>query len=203
MLDIELTDRIDRAPWIKVRQAPKPRANPPAPVASYRGARGAYSAAGDIVLGFPYHAELVAAIKARVPSNARSYDPQARLWWVARSHAGIAERLLRATFPDATISRHDHKEPPRRPLVKERLNAERAFSASVDAVLSRDDHACGYCGLPAAHADQWKAGIPSPDTMVACCLACRVAGRNHFFPTIQAKADWLQSRHWQDGDPLD
>ncbi len=55
---------------------------------------------GDVVLTFPYSADLVAALKTRIPAYARRYDPDSHAWTVISSHADVATRLMLDVFSD-------------------------------------------------------------------------------------------------------
>jgi len=55
---------------------------------------------GVVVLTFPYSADLVAALKTRIPAYARRYDPDSHAWTVISSHADVATRLMLDVSPD-------------------------------------------------------------------------------------------------------
>jgi len=65
---------------------------------------------GSVRLEFPYNAVFIRRLKDEVPAHARSYDPEAKAWFVDVPYAPRIIALFRRTFPDAHI---DQDEPAR------------------------------------------------------------------------------------------
>lgn len=59
----------------------------------------------NVELQFPYSADLVEALKAEIPSDCRSWDPDRKIWSVfgERRWTAIAVDLLIAEYPGAQI----------------------------------------------------------------------------------------------------
>jgi hypothetical protein len=58
---------------------------------------------GSVVLRFPYDADLVESLKARVPGHARKYDPITKAWTVTAMYVPVAFWLMVETFGDVEI----------------------------------------------------------------------------------------------------
>lgn len=75
--------------------------------------RARYTPSGAVELTFPYRRELIEAIKTRIPSTYRAYDPDTKVWTVAGvldwPHAAVG--LLRAHFPGAEVVGAARSEP--------------------------------------------------------------------------------------------
>ncbi len=58
---------------------------------------------GKTVLTFPYHPELIAAIKRDIAPYARSYDPDSKAWTICGDYRQRAVALLLRYFPAADV----------------------------------------------------------------------------------------------------
>lgn len=157
-------------------------------------ASGKYNAHGDFFLSAPYNRVLVQRIKMRVPAKHRTYRGETKTWTILAPYGDVACTILRAEYPDATITSAPKPTIDRTPPKKAPIDTRAAFRDSVMPVLQRDGRICQYCNGPAAQVDQWQAGIPSPNTMVASCLSCSVLGRDAFFTSIAEKRAWLREQ---------
>ena len=91
-----------------------------------RRAQCRLTAFGEGRFAFPFHRELIEALKESVPFRYRTYDPTKKEWLVESEYLDLAIDLLLEFFPDADI--------PRRPRPKTHGHEASADEAAFRAL---------------------------------------------------------------------
>ena len=86
--------------------------------------RATYTRTSDVRLRFPFSRRLVTALKAEIPSYARSYDPTDKTRTVVAYYAAVAVRLLLSVYPHAVIHRMGSRVEPAAIRATDRALAE-------------------------------------------------------------------------------